>query len=207
MGTKTRLIRLSGHRFGVLTVLGRAGSSGRGNATWWCECECGRHLAVRGYQLRKRVSQRCWHKDDTGKPEYAVWCRIKNRCNNPKYERYANYGGRGIQVCDRWVGSFANFFADMGSRPSTKHSIDRIDNNGNYEPGNCRWSTTFEQARNRRNTIFVEQSGVKVKLSDLIDGMGLDRRVIYGRLKLGWSLGDALSVPVNKHKPRQRVVD
>ena len=84
-------------------------------------------------------------------PEYCAWNRMKDRCYNKNYQFYKYYGGRGITVCDRWRNSFSNFFADMGNKPSTRHSLDKVDNNGNYEPSNCRWATPLEQASNKSN--------------------------------------------------------
>lgn len=85
-----------------------------------------------------------------GSPEYIAWNNLKNRCNNPNNSRYAHYGGRGIKVCDSWKTSFINFYNDMGERPTPYHSIDRIDNDGNYEPSNCRWATNSQQNLNRK---------------------------------------------------------
>ncbi len=95
---------------------------------------------MRGTSLKKLV-------------EYRAWQAMKNRCYNPNCEKYARWGGRGITVCERWLHSFANFYADMGQRPSAKHSLDRIDNDGNYEPGNCRWATSVEQNNNQSKTL------------------------------------------------------
>lgn len=111
-------------------------------------CTCGRHKArlPEGSQFAARTHGL------SGSPEYQSWVSMKARCLNPATEHYGLYGGRGITVCDRWLTSFANFYADMGERPEPKtaYSIDRIDTNGNYEPGNCKWSTDSEQASNRR---------------------------------------------------------
>lgn len=99
--------------------------------------------------------------------EYEAWCRMIGRCYNENNKVYIKYGGRGIKVCDRWVKSYQSFLDDMGRRPSSKHSLDRYpDNNGNYEPANCRWATTKEQNRNYRRNRWFEQNGVKMLVSE-----------------------------------------
>jgi len=96
-------------------------------------------------------------------PEYGVWSHMKERCNNPQNKSYKNYGGRGIKVCERWEKSFLYFFQDMGKRPSNKHEIDRIDNDGNYEPDNCRWTTRLSNARNKRNNVLSAADVRKIR--------------------------------------------
>lgn len=96
-------------------------------------------------------------------PEYSVWCGMKQRCYNPKTDRYPHYGGRGITVCDKWLHSFIAFYADMGDRPTDKHQIDRTDNDGNYEPGNCRWLTVAENCQNRSNTKLDKNKVIDIR--------------------------------------------
>jgi hypothetical protein len=142
-----------------------------------------------------------------GTPEYNAWVHIRHRCNNPKDRYFAIYGGRGIRVCDRWLGpsGLANFIADMGPRPSKLHSIDRVNNDGNYEPGNCRWATIGEQCRNRRTTRLLTFNGITQCMTDWAAQVGISRQVIFRRLKEGWDVGDALTIrprpwPVSKSK-------
>ena len=122
------------------------------------------------------------------------------RCFRENGHKWANYGGRGITVCPQWRDDFFQFLSDMGPKPSSEYSIERIDNNGNYEPGNCRWATDAEQRRNQRRSVYVEYQGERLLLMDLCDRLGVDRGRVYGRLKLGWELERALSAPVKRYK-------
>lgn len=151
---------LTGQQFERLYVTRRAGSNKQGQTTWHVVCECGTTKVVAGTSLlgRKAVSCGCLRREmlDRGNPthgmsdapEYEIWCGMVRRCTNPNNHAWPRYGGRGITVCDRWRESFETFLADVGPRPSDKHSIDRINNDGNYEPGNCRWATAREQVQN-----------------------------------------------------------
>ena len=148
-------------QFGRLTVVARVKGQ-----LWQCLCSCGNTVTAYGSSLRSRTSCGCAKKEHqlSGNarrrhghyinrrptPERRAYSHMLPRCYNNNFPRYRDWGGRGIVVCDRWRESFDNFIADMGFKPSPKHSLDRIDNNGNYEPSNCRWATPSEQQRNKR---------------------------------------------------------
>lgn len=118
------------------------------------------------------------------------------RCMNPNNKGYKNYGGRGITVCARWQNSFANFLADVGPRPSVRHSIDRHpDNNGSYEPGNVRWATSDEQTRNTRRNRWIEFNGERLILSDWVKRYDLNLPTVIRRLQSGWDITRALTTP------------
>ena len=162
-----------GQRFGRLSVIGRVPSppagNHRGHAYWLCRCECGRDVSVRADRLRSGETSSCGclrigQKTINGgrnSPEYEPWRSAKRRCFNPKNEHFDRYGGRGITMCPEWRDSFEAFLRDVGPRPSPRHSIDRINNDGNYEPGNVRWATKREQmlntSRSRSNRAAAER--------------------------------------------------
>jgi hypothetical protein len=144
-------------------------------------CGCINKEKIREEGLKKRKHAMC----DT--KEYRAWGNMKRRCYDPTVRSYRNYGARGITVCDRWINSFENFISDVGLAPSRFHSLDRIDNAGNYEPSNVKWSTVDEQHHNRRTNRIVEYKGRSMPLSLWCRELGLDYKKTRQRLCNGWS--------------------
>ncbi len=135
-------------------------------------------------------------------PEYVVWAGMIQRCTDPACKSYPRYGGRGITVCARWRHSFENFLADMGPRPGPAYSIDRIENDGNYEPGNCRWATEEEQRRNTRRNRFIEFNGVQKTMTEWERSLGMRRGTLQARLdQHRWPLELAITTPVDSDAP------
>lgn len=201
---------------------------------WLCRCECGTEREVRASSLcqGKGRSCGCWgrelcsamsvkHSTKHGgtvrshpHPEYHIWQSLRGRCQNPRDKGYHRYGGRGITVCDRWDRDYTAFFADMGSRPSPRHSIDRIDNNGGYWCGrkecgdcgplgrkpNCRWATPKEQSSNLRNNVYLEHDGKRFTQSEWARITGLNYTTITYRLRIGCSVADALTRPTKYNR-------
>jgi hypothetical protein len=141
----------------------------------------------------------------TYRAEYRVWVEMRKRCRNPKRSNYHLYGARGIRVCDRWE-RFDNFLADMGPRPSSRHSLDRIDPDGHYEPGNVRWATATQQARNKRTNRRITYDGRTQLLTDWANELGIRKSVLHWRLAQGWSLERALSKKSRTHTAWTRLV-
>ena len=136
--------------------------------------------------------------------EHRVWRNMIRRCTNQKAAAYADYGGRGITVCDRWLASFENFLADMGRKPSPDLEIERIDNDGGYDPGNCRWATRKENSRNRRSNRMITLDGQTKALAAWCEESGLPRDTVRKRLEAGWEPQLALSTPVIRRGPLPR---
>lgn len=187
-------IDITGQRFGRWSVIGRAAGS-----VWFCRCDCGTERAVTGSSLKLGTSTSCGcysrERTTTHGMEhtrtYNCWAHMLDRCRNPRSQLYPNYGGRGISVCSRWK-SFEKFYADMGDMPDGK-SLDRINNDGDYKPSNCRWATVKQQSRNRRRTPTVEFSGRVVSVSEFAEIHGVDRKRVLDRIRRGLSPTDAVS--------------
>lgn len=156
------VIDLTGRIFNRLTVLKLGASTKDNRRRWICLCSCGNESLVLTNNLKTGHSRSCGclQKEITKKrltvhglrksPEYLAWVNMRSRCYKHGDISYHNYGGRGIEVCLEWVNSFSAFISDMGLKPSKAHSLDRVNNDGNYEPTNCRWGTKLEQVHNRR---------------------------------------------------------
>ena len=203
---------LEGMRFGRLLVIAYAGPK---PSKWLCRCDCGNEVVLKiGAFSQGTQSCGCLQRESAAQinrthglaktPEHVVWCSMNERCTNTNHNRYHRYGGRGITVCDRWRNSFEAFLEDMGPKPSPRHTIERIDNDGHYEPGNVRWATKKEQARNRRTTRLLEIRGHSRSVAEWSEMHGVPHATILERLKRGWDAEQAVTTPVlktwNRHK-------
>jgi hypothetical protein len=206
-------LNLEGQRFGRLVAQSNTGSL-NGQRVWLCACDCGNAVSVRATALKSgnTSSCGCFRREDAkarftrhdGKPngrptpEYAAWSLMRDRCNNPKNQSYAYYGGRGITVSPRW-NDFPTFLADMGARPTKLHTLDRYPNqDGNYEPENCRWATRKEQSRNRAYCKRVTWDGKERLLWELAEERGIKLEIVHHRLHRGWTLERTLTQPLRE---------
>lgn len=209
---------ITGQRFGRLTVIEKCSNKSPSvkGVMWLCRCDCGGSTTTRTSSLRsgRTKSCGCLHKEflASGKartthgmrstPEYRTWSLMKDRCYNRKTPGFYKYGGRGITVCKRWRNSFETFYADMGPRPSTNHSIDRIDNDGAYSPDNCRWATKKQQARNRRTNLTITFNGETMTSVEWSKRLGGKEMLVSQRIRLGWTEEEAVTIPAGgkRHK-------
>lgn len=186
-------INLNGHKFGRLVVLKEIKErSNAGGIVWECRCSCGKNILVKSGNLRSGHTKSCGclklevltKHGLINTSEYTVWQMMLQRCNNSNHSNYRDYGGRGIKVCKRWH-DFENFIADMGNRPSYKHTIDRINNNKGYEPNNCKWSTPIEQQSNRRDNVYVDYKGERLTQAEAARREGVARSTLIYRVRKG----------------------
>lgn len=211
-----------GKRFGKLTVLERVGthrtSHRHTESLWKCRCECGGERITPAGPLKQGRTTSCgcnrYNKPSRKRhghagyslrkipasPTYKVWRAMVVRCTKPYAQGYDHYGKAGIGVCNEWM-RFDNFLADMGERPSTLHSLDRIDSAGNYEPKNCRWATAIEQATNRKNVRRLEYKGETYSLASLSRLANCSEETLRARLKNGWSVIKAVETSVRPKRP------
>ena len=217
----TKLIDLTGLRFSRLVVIGRGQRTAGGQTTWLCKCDCGNEVTAQAANIKNGATRSCgcirkeqlsvFNTNTKTKhnlcktSEYRIWGGMLTRCLNKNTQEYHNYGGRGINVCERWK-SFENFLFDMGKRPSKNHSIDRIDVDGNYSKENCRWATFKEQCYNKRGTVYIEHKGEKKTICELAEMYSLPYRIIWCRLKYG-KVGGSLFRPITPLGQRTKYYD
>lgn len=197
---------LTGEQFNRLTVVRRVGKKYGTQVLWECQCICGAVVGATTGSLRSGHTKSCgclsidratkhgMHKSS----EYLIWQQAKERCHNPKKTSYSRYGARGIYMVDEWRNDFQRFFADMGVRPSSEHTLERVDNDGPYAPWNCIRVTKEAQYRNRRQTVWLEFGGETLCKKDWCRRYNLDEATFAARLKRGWTLERALTTPAKK---------
>lgn len=203
------LLDLTGQKYGRLSVIRRNGHIGNHTA-WECVCECGTIGTWKTNSLRMNATTSCgcYHREMASSanithgmsktPEYETWTKIMQRCYNPNVERYRNYGGRGVEVCERWIESFEAFYEDMGSRPGPEYSIERKEVNGDYSPNNCYWATEFEQSRNRTTNRVVLYQGKEMIAKDVAISAGVSYVQLRYHLDHGKTADQAVEYLLSK---------
>jgi len=209
---------ITGQRFGRWFVLSKSEKKCHSCTIWWCRCDCGtvKEVLYRYLKNGRSTSCRCYANELLVKmstkhgcvsggnktPEYICWLQMIGRCHRTKHKMFNYYGGRGISVCDRWKlkGGFINFLKDMGVRPSINHSIDRLDNNGNYNKENCRWATKSQQSNNTRRNRVIIIDGERMTALDISKKFEINYSTVISRLNSGWSWEEVISKIKFKHR-------
>lgn len=207
---------LHGRTFGFLTVIGYAGSSPSGKARWLCQCPCGKKKRVFASSLKRGATRSCGHIQRelataaaynqkhslSYTPEYHAFMSAKSRCTNPNTPNFDLYGGRGIKFLFK---SVEEWYEHLGPRPSSKHSVNRIDNDGHYEPGNVEWATPVTQGENRNTSVFYEIDGERKTLSQWLRFFRLGHRnnMPAERMKAGWCVSCAFKLPKRERCPHR----
>lgn len=199
---------LTGRIFGRLTAISPTERRSGGSVIWSCHCQCGNEAFVTSANLKSENTRSCGcligeliathgaTRHGVITREYRTWKAMFTRCRNPHSPHFARYGGRGIEICERWR-DYAAFLADIGPCPPG-YTLERINNDGNYEPSNVRWATQSEQMRNTSRTRFLTHRGVTLCLSDWATRIGTSYLCLYKRLMMGWSVERALTTPVRR---------
>jgi len=204
-----KIVDITGHNYNRLTVIRfygivEQGAKKQKRAAWVCECDCGNTVIATSNALRKNNTRSCgcYKTEVVRKPKthgysrtpiYVTWTNMIARCEHESRPDFDHYGGRGIRVCPRWRGSFECFLEDMGERPFPRASLDRINVDGNYEPGNVRWATQKEQTRNTRRNHLLTISGVTKAISAWAEDGGVSQRTVLSRIVRGWSPEEAVN--------------
>jgi hypothetical protein len=210
--THPSFIDLTKRTFGQLLVMKRAPNDASGNTCWECQCSCGNIVTIVTYSLKNGNTKSCGCLRNkitgnkfrthgmTGTSEHNIWRNMLTRCTNPDTPAFKNYGGRGITICDEWKNDFMAFYNYIGPRPYPNYTVDRIDNDGNYEPGNVRWATRYEQANNSRNNRRITINGWTLNLCQWARFVGIRYRTLRARLKRKWPPTKAIFQPVRHYK-------
>ena len=194
-------------RFGMLVAIKPSGKTKHDQTMWLCKCDCGTFKSIRAYTLRNGRSKSCGCQARIGNNKrhgmtdtatYRSWCHMKERCDNSSCKSYDRYGGRGIKYAPSWA-IFENFLADMGEKPAGRYSLDRIDNDGDYTPQNCRWANDLQQANNSSHVHSLTYLGFTLSVAEWARRAGINRLTLSSRLMSGWSIEKALTT-----KPRIR---
>lgn len=195
-----------GDKFNRLTAIRFVGDSPSGNKIWLWLCDCGKeHQAIAstvksggtkscGCLMREKIAERNHTHGLRNTPEYRAWASIKTRCNNPNSPPYQDYGGRGIRLCPEWENDVAAFYEHVGPRPTPKHSIERKNNNGHYEPGNVHWATKGEQSTNRRSSHFVKHNDEYITITELARRTGTTTTHIHRVMLAGYTVDEIVDI-------------
>ena len=207
-----KFIDLTGKIFGKLRVVNRAENDKTGKARWNCNCACGGITISSSGNLRSGGAKSCGcvnkerirllklTHNKCYTPEYETWAGMVKRCYNSNNKAFKNYGGRGIKICNEWRKSFSAFYDYVGQRPTLKHTIERIDNNRGYFPGNVKWATRKEQNNNRRSNHNITFEGRTMNLTQWAKTLSINRLTLSSRIVIqGWSTEKAFCSPVKHH--------
>lgn len=211
------MIDLKGQKFNRLTVIGFSHKTEKNRVYWKCKCDCGKEIVVRADNLRNGHAKSCgcykldqilenpphYKHGQVRTRLYRIWCEMYTRCYNSHNPNYSRYGGRGISICDEWQ-DFANFYSwAMANGYQESLSIDRINNDGNYEPSNCRWATKKEQANNTSRNRIYYIDGEHLNIRQISEKYSIDYQRLWDRLRKGWDIDRAAKTPIKRVKKNE----